>query len=108
MYLGQTHISPFKVVTQLPKPNMDPSISSFLVIDDNSTKIKNLSSNGFMLFAQVILPCVNDFGQVPQTQNGSISSPYICARVFGLKFTHMHRLELWESNYYQMMLRCIE
>jgi hypothetical protein len=54
-----------------------------------------------MLLAQAILPCVNDFGQVPQTRVGSISSPYICAIVFGLKLAHMHRLELWESNYYQ-------
>jgi hypothetical protein len=61
-----------------------------------------------MLLAQAILPCVNDFGQVPQIQIGSISSPYIYARVFGLKLAHMYRLELWESNYYQMMLRCIE
>ena len=37
---------------------------------------------GFMLFAQAILSCVNDFGQVPQTQIGSISSPYICASVW--------------------------
>ena len=101
MYLTQTHIGPPKVVTQLPKPNKDLSISLFLVIDDNSTKIWNLSSNGFMLLAQVILPCVNDFGQVPQTRIDSISSPYICAIVFGLKLAHMHRLELWESNYYQ-------
>jgi hypothetical protein len=48
-----------------------------------------------------ILPCVNDFGQVPQAQIDSISSPYIYARLFGLKLAHMHRLELWESNYYQ-------
>ena len=48
-----------------------------------------------MLLAQAILPCVNDFGQVPQTRIGSISSPYICARVFGLKLAHMHRLKLW-------------
>jgi hypothetical protein len=61
-----------------------------------------------MLLAQAILPCLNDFGQVPQTQIGSISSPYICARVFGLKLTHMHILELWERNYYQMMPRCKE
>ena len=54
-----------------------------------------------MLLAQEILPCVNDFGQVPQTRIGSISSPYICASVFGLKVAHMYRLELWESNYYQ-------
>ena len=60
-----------------------------------------------MLLAQVILPCVNDFGQVPQTQIGIISSPYICARVFNLKLAHMYRLELWESNYYQMMLRIV-
>ena len=33
------------------------------------------SSFGFMLLAQAILQCVNDFGQVPQTQIGSISSP---------------------------------
>ena len=33
------------------------------VIDDNSTKIWKLSSFGFMLLAQAILPCVNDFGQ---------------------------------------------
>ena len=98
------HISPPKVVTQLPKPNKDLSISPFLVIDDNSTKIWKLSSFGFMLLAQAILPCENDFGQVPQTRDGSISSPYICARVFGLKFAHMHRLEMWENNYYQMML----
>jgi hypothetical protein len=97
-----------RVVTQLTKLHKDLSISPFLVIDDNSTKIWKLSSFGFMLLAQAILPCENDFGQVPQTWDGSISSPYICARVFGLKFTHMHRLKLWESNYYQMMLRCIE
>jgi hypothetical protein len=40
---------------------------SFLVIDDNSTKIWKLSTFGFMLLAQAILPCVNDFGQVSQT-----------------------------------------
>jgi hypothetical protein len=115
IYLWNNHlcihintIRPPRVVTQLPKPNKDLSISLFLVIDDNSTKIWKLSANGFMLLAQAILPCVNDFGQVPQSQNGSISSPYICARVFGLKLAHIHRLELWESNYYQMMLRCIE
>jgi hypothetical protein len=101
-------ISPPKVVTQLPKPNKDLSISSFLVIDDNSTKIWKLSTFGFMLLAQVILPCVNDFGQVPQSWIGSISSPYICVIVFGSKFAHMHRFELWENNYYQMMLRCID
>jgi len=61
-----------------------------------------------MLLAQAILPCENDFGQVPQTRNGSISSPYICASVFNLKLAHMHRLKLWESKYYKMMLRCIE
>ena len=64
-------INPPSVVTQLSKPNKDLSISPFLVIDDNSTKIWKLSSFGFMLLAQAILPCVNDFGQVPQTQNGS-------------------------------------
>ena len=52
------------------------------------------------IFGQAVLPRVNDFGEVPQTQNGSISSPYICARVFVLKLAHMHRLKLWESNYY--------
>ena len=41
-----------------------------------------------MLLAQAILPCVNDFGQVPQTQNGSISFPYICARIFNFKLAH--------------------
>jgi hypothetical protein len=87
-------ISPPRVITQLPKPNKDLSISPFFVIDDNSTNIWKLSSFGFMLLAQVILPCVNDFGQVPQTQNGSISSPYICARVFGLKLALMHRINL--------------
>ena len=102
------HISTPKVVTQLPKPNKDLLISLFLVIDDNSTKTWKLSTFEFMLLAQAILPCENDFGQVPQTRNGSISSPYICDRVFGLKLAHMHRLEVWESNYYQMMLWCIE
>ena len=57
MYLTQTHISPPKVVTQLPKPNKDLSISPFLAIDDNSTKIWKLSTFGFMLLAQAILPC---------------------------------------------------
>jgi hypothetical protein len=75
VYLTQTHISPTKVITQLTKSNKDLSISSFLVIDDNSTKIWKLSSNGFELLAQAILPCVNDFRQVPQTRIGSISSP---------------------------------
>jgi hypothetical protein len=67
VYLTQIHISPPKVVTQLPKPNNDLSISLFLVIDDNSAKIWKLSSFVFMLLAQAILPCINDFGQVPQT-----------------------------------------
>ena len=58
-------ISPPRVVTQLPKPHKDLSISPFLVIDDNSTKIWKLSSFGFILLAQAILPCVNNFGQVP-------------------------------------------
>jgi hypothetical protein len=96
--VSQTHISPPKVVTQLLKPNKDLSISSFLVIDVNSTKIWKLSIFEFMLLAQAILPRIDDFEQVPQTQIGSISSPYICARMFGLKLAHMHRLELWESN----------
>jgi hypothetical protein len=85
VYLTETHISPPNVVTQLPKPNKDLSIFPFLVIDDNSIKIRKLSSFGFILLAQVILPCVNDFGQVPQTRIGSISSPYICARVYGFE-----------------------
>ena len=83
-----SHINTYQsiqVVTQLPKRNKDLLISPFLVIDDNSTKIWKISSNGFELLAQAILPCVNDFGQVAQTRIGSISSPYICARVFGLK-----------------------
>ena len=72
---------------QLLKSHKDLLISPFLVIDDNSIKIWKLSSFGFMLlaqaiFGQAVLPRVNDFGEVPQTQNGSISSPYICARVF--------------------------
>jgi hypothetical protein len=100
VYLTQTHISPPKVVTQLPKLNKDLSISPILVIDDYSTKIQKLSSFGFMFLGQAILPCVNDFGHVPQTRIGSISSPYICAIVFGSKHAHMHRLELWESKYY--------
>jgi hypothetical protein len=94
-------ISPPNIVTQLPKPNKDLSISPFLVIDDSSTKIWKLSSFVFMLLAQAILPCVNDFRQVPQTRIGSISSPYICAIVFGSKLAHMHELKLWESNNYQ-------
>jgi hypothetical protein len=40
-------ISPPKIITQLPKPNKDISISPFLVIDDNSTKIWKLRSFGF-------------------------------------------------------------
>jgi hypothetical protein len=76
-------ISPPKVVTQLPKPNKHLSISPFLVIDDNSTKIWNLSTFGFMLLAQAILPCVNDFGQVPQIRIGSISCPlHMCYSVW--------------------------
>ena len=47
-----------------------------------------------MLLAQAILPYENDFGQVPQIRDGSISSPYICARVFDLKVAHMHRLKM--------------
>ena len=49
-----------------------------------------------------------DYGQASSTQFDCISSPYICASVFGLKLAHMHELELWESNSYQMMLRCKE
>ena len=60
------------------------------------------------IFGATAGDALNDFGQVSQTLIGSISSPYIRARVFGLKLAHMHGLELWKSNYYQMMLRCIE
>jgi hypothetical protein len=101
VYLTQPHISPPKVVTQLPKLNKDLSILPFLVIDDNSTKIWKLSSFGFMFLAQAILPCVNNFGQVLQTRIGSISFPYIYAIVFGSKLAHMHDLELWKSNNYE-------
>jgi hypothetical protein len=54
-----------------------------------------------MLLAQAILPCINDFGQVPQTRICSISSPYIYAILFGSKLVDMHELEMWESNNYQ-------
>ena len=94
MYLTQTHISPPKLSLNYQNQTRDLSISPFLVIDDNSTKIWKLSSNGFELLPQAILSCVNDFEQVPQTLIGSISSPYIRARVFGLKLAHMNRLEL--------------
>jgi hypothetical protein len=77
-----SHISPYKVVTQLPKPNKNLLIFPFLVINDNSTKIWKLNTFRFILLAQAILPCVNDFGQVPQPQIGSISSPlYMCYSV---------------------------
>ena len=93
MYLTMKHISPPRLSLNNQSQTKDLSISPFLVIDDNSTKIWKLSSNGFMLLAQAILPCVNDFGQVPQIRIDSISSPYVCARVFGLKLAHMHRLK---------------
>jgi hypothetical protein len=48
-----------------------------------------------------------DYGQVSSTQFGSITSPYICAKSLDL-LAHMHGLEVWESNSYQMMLRCKE
>ena len=98
MYLTFKHISPPRLSLNYQNQTRTFQSPPFLVIDDNSIKIWKLSIFGFMLLAQAILPCVNDFGQVPQTQIGSISSPYICARVFGLKLAHMHRLELWESN----------
>jgi hypothetical protein len=44
-------IHPPKVITQLPKPNKDISISPFLKIDDNSTKIWKLNSFEFLLLA---------------------------------------------------------
>ena len=61
-----------------------------------------------MLLAQAILPCVNDFGQVPQPEMVVLAPPTYVLECFGLKLAHMHRLELWESDYYQMMQRCIK
>jgi hypothetical protein len=93
MYLTFKHISPPRLSLNYQNQTRDLSISPFLVIDDNYTKIWKLSSFGFMLLAQAILPCVNDFGQVPQTRIGTISSPtYVL--VYGLKLAHMHRFEI--------------
>ena len=37
-----------------------------------------------MFLAQAYLPCVKGYEQVPRTPNGSISSPYICAKSLDL------------------------
>jgi hypothetical protein len=59
MYLTFKHISPPRLSLNYQNQTRDLSISPFLVIDDNSTKIWKLSSNEFMLLVQAILPCVN-------------------------------------------------
>ena len=82
MYLTQTHISPLKVVTQLPKPNKDLSISLFLVIDDNSTKIWKLSSNGFMLLVQAILPYIKDLDKFDELELVALAPPTYVLRVW--------------------------
>ena len=65
----------------------------------------NWNSIESILLAQAYLPCVKGYGQVLWTPNGSISSPYICGKNLGWKRAHMHGIELWENNVYQIMLR---
>jgi hypothetical protein len=75
-------ISPPKVVTQLLKPNKDLSISPFLVIDNNSTKMWKLRSFGFMLLAQAILPCVKDMDKFDEPKLVVLAPPTYVLRVW--------------------------
>ena len=68
------------------------------------TKIGIKFNFGFELLAQAFCHKVR-IEEVSQIQFGSVSSHYICVIEFGSKLTHMHKLELWESYHYQMMLR---
>jgi hypothetical protein len=87
-------ISPPKVVTQLPKPNKDLSISPFLVIDDNSTKIWKLSSFGlyatyptFKLYVRIWISTIKSNLVV-------ITLPTYVLKWFGFKLAHMHKYEI--------------
>jgi hypothetical protein len=92
---------------QLSKTKLGFSISPFLVIYDNLfTKIFNkifLDS----CFLPKHITMFKDYGQVSSIQIGIISSPYVL-RVWIWKLAHMYGLKVWESNSYQMMLRCKE
>jgi hypothetical protein len=47
-----------------------------------------------MMLAQAFLPCVKDLNKFHEPKLVALAPP-----------TYVHRLELWESNVYQMMLR---
>jgi hypothetical protein len=80
---------------QLPKTKLGLSISPFLVIDDNF-KDSQLS----------VVPCVKIMDKFHQPKFVVLAPPTYVLRVWIWKLTHMHGLEVWKSNSYQMMLRC--
>jgi hypothetical protein len=55
-----------------------------------------------------ILPCVKIMDKFHQPNLVVLAPPTYVLRVWIAKLAHMHGLEDWESNSYQMMLRCKE
>ena len=105
------HISPPKVVTQLPKPNKDLSIFPFLVIDDNSTKIWKLSSFQASTSHKCKLPTWFGFYATYPTFKlyvkiwiiiikpdlVVIAPPTCVLKWFDFKFAYMHKYEICGS-----------
>jgi hypothetical protein len=52
-----------------------------------------------------ILPCVKAIDKFHKPELVVLAPPTYVQRVWILKLAHMHGLEVWESNSYQMMLR---
>jgi hypothetical protein len=107
VYTLRSRISPNRF-HQLSKTKLGLSISPFLVIDDNPSQRYELKSYWVHVACPSIFTMCKGFRQVSWTWIGSISSTYICAKSLDWKLAHMHRKEVWESNVYQMMLRCKE
>ena len=78
VYLTIKHISPPRLSLNYQNQTRDLSISPFLVIDDNSTKIWNLSSNRFMLLARAILSCVKDMDKFHKPKLVALAPLHMC------------------------------
>ena len=106
IHILRSKVSPW--FHQLSKTKLGLSISPFLVIDDNLfTKIFNWNIFDSCYLSKHITMC-KGYGQVHQPKLVVLALPTYVLRVWIRKLAHMHGLEVWESNSYQMMLRCKE
>jgi hypothetical protein len=81
----------------ITKPNKDLSISSFLVIDDNCTKICKLRAFGFYVTYPTFKLYVRIWIITIKHDLVVITPSNVCCKWFGFKLAHMHKYEICGS-----------